>query len=591
MLGFAPHEIPGTYEAWSALNHPDDRVIGLRLLAEHAAGRLPLIDLRYRMRHKTKGWVWIHCKAKIVERDPHTNAPTRLVGAIRDISKEQALEDELSRLALIVRSTFNGVILMDTHFRIEWVNEAFQRMSGYTLEEVRGRSALELIRGPKGDRTMEKRILEALERGIAHTAEAYGYGKNQRAIYCFFEVRPIYNDVGVLQGYMAIAQDISKRRRAEQALKESETRFRTLADTTPVFIWMTDAQGQCSYVNQTWLDYTGRKLEEELGQGWVETVHPDDRRCISEGLEKAFRERSKLEGDYRIRRHDGIYRWFRGMGVARYMEGEFAGMIGSVMDITERVMAEQERSKLEERMMISQRLEGVGRLAGGIAHDFNNLLMGVLLEAGEAKADLPVGSVAAEALSTIEASAKRMAELVDQLLIYAGRGRFVVERVNPNGVVREMLQLLARNMAKQAVLKTQICADETWIEIDPSQLRQVVMNLVINASDALEAKGGVIEVKTRREGGVWVMEVRDTGRGMSEEVQRRVFDPFFTTKQTGRGLGLSTVHGIVQRGKGEIELASKEGEGTAFCVRFPVVDDSAVAGKQKAKEQEGKEKT
>jgi signal transduction histidine kinase/CheY-like chemotaxis protein len=270
------------------------------------------------------------------------------------------------------------------------------------------------------------------------------------------------------------------------------------------------------------------------------------------------------------------------------------------LDITERKQAEEERRRLQERMQESQRLESLGVLAGGIAHDFNNLLMIVLGNADLALRDLSPVSPARDRLIEIEHGARRAADLCRQLLGYSGRGRFVIEPIDLSELVEEMAHMLEMSISKRAVLRYDLSKGLPAVVADATQMRQIVMNLIINASEAIGERSGVISIATgamecdRRylsgtylgedlpEGRYVYMEVSDTGCGMTKDVRERLFEPYFTTKATGRGLGLAAVLGIVRGHKGAIKIYSEEGKGTTMKVLLPVSDVPALARQQGA---------
>jgi signal transduction histidine kinase len=267
-------------------------------------------------------------------------------------------------------------------------------------------------------------------------------------------------------------------------------------------------------------------------------------------------------------------------------EGEPADLV-LMRDITERVEQEAARRRWEAHLLQAQKLESLGVLAGGIAHDFNNLLVAMLGNAGLALTEVEPESRAAECMRDVEAAAVRAAELVRQLLAYAGKGPFAVERVHLRSVVEEMTHLLETSISKKATLKFVYDASVPTVQADATQLRQVAMNLITNASEALGNEPGTITVEIRSVicdercaedviGGGCVpagtyasLEVSDTGCGMDEETRTRIFDPFFTTKFAGRGLGLAAALGIVRRHGGAVRVSSAPGEGTRFRVLLP----------------------
>jgi signal transduction histidine kinase len=217
------------------------------------------------------------------------------------------------------------------------------------------------------------------------------------------------------------------------------------------------------------------------------------------------------------------------------------------------------------------RLEALGLVAGGIAHDFNNQLVSVLAEASVARESESLDDTTREALRRIESAAHRMAQLTRQLLAYAGRGRFVTELIDPDELVEQMQETFARIVRPDAALQVSSGASGIALEADRSLLRQVIQNLIANASEALGDGGGSITVSTRVEASSWILEISDTGAGMDAHTSARIFDPFFTTKTDRHGLGLSAVHGIVRRLGGEVGVETKLGDGTKFRIKLPIV--------------------
>jgi PAS domain S-box-containing protein len=512
----------------------------------------------------------------------------------------------------------------------------------------------------------------------------------------------------------------TQRRRAEDDLRESEERFRSLADSAPIFIWTAGPDRQIDFFNASWRNFTGRPMEEDAGYGWTQVIHPEDLDATVTTYESSFDARTPYSMRYRLRRHDGQYRWIMEHGTPRYSgDGSFLGFIGacmdvhetvlaeeeiraseerfrnlvetvpvgiwiwdgadvllvnsalerllgfpretltrrdfigsrmnpddraliraraarrmagepvdppyvelrmtnaegnvltfelhstivslagqrvwlnSVIDVTERHAAEAERRRLDQQMQQTQKLESLGILAGGIAHDFNNLLVAILGNAGLALIELPPESPARQTVQAIETAAQRAADLTRQMLAYSGKGKFVVEHLNLSRVVEEMAHLLEVSVSKRAVLKYHFAPNLPPIEADATQVRQVIMNLITNASDAIGERSGVISISTGMqyadraylaesyldadlpEGDYVYIEVADTGEGMDEETRARIFDPFFTTKFTGRGLGLAAVLGIVRGHRAAIKLYSESGRGTTFKVLFPAASATA----------------
>ena len=366
--------------------------------------------------------------------------------------------------------------------------------------------------------------------------------------------------------------------RAQRVLRESEERFRNMANTAPVMIAISDADRQATFFNNGWLDFTGRTMEQELGQGWMAGVHPDDLDACLAGLRASFEARSRCHMEYRLRRADGQYRSIICTGVPRFeSDGAFAGYIATLTDITELRQRQNEA-------LANQKLESLGVLVSGIAHDFNNLLGGILAESELLLSDLAGASPTRAGVENIKVVSIRASEIVRQLMVYARQERMVFEAVDLAELVREMLQLIMASITKRAALKIDVPERVPPIRANAAQIRQVLMNLITNASDALRDKGGDIHVVVKQvheqgESSVGApqlpsphclqLEVRDSGSGMTDEIQARIFDPFFTTKGAGRGLGLAAVQGIILSHGGTIKVVSKLGEGSSFEILLP----------------------
>jgi signal transduction histidine kinase len=282
--------------------------------------------------------------------------------------------------------------------------------------------------------------------------------------------------------------------------------------------------------------------------------------------------------------------------------GEPQGIQGIARDISDRRKAEEERQRFAAQLQHAQKLEGLGVLAGGIAHDFNNLLVGVLGYAGLALVKLPEESPARNYVERIEATARRAAELTNQMLAYSGRGTFMIKPLNLNKLTEEMVRLLDASISKKVTLRFNHQPNLPMIKGDAAQLHQVVMNLITNASDAIGEEVGMITLSTYYvfadraylsstyldddlpPGEYVCMEVSDTGCGMDAATSARIFDPFFSTKFAGRGLGLAATLGIIRGHRGAIKVYSEPGHGTTFKVLLPVAEEDATMPKPEAED-------
>lgn len=389
------------------------------------------------------------------------------------------------------------------------------------------------------------------------------------------------------------AVDMTKRFHDRVTLKRSEDRFRVISEMVSDHAYglRVRPEGITAWKWGTGNRNTifGAPLEkwDFLGQ-WRKFVHPDDADILDKHLEKLLAgERDTAE--FRIIRPSGEVRWMINQshqwGDREYGPGNY--IIGALHDVTEARLAEQERRNMEARVQQSQKMESLGILAGGIAHDFNNLLMAILGNADLALADLSTASPARPYLESIESASRRAASLCQQMLAYSGKGRYVVESLDLNEVISEMAHMLELSVPNNALLRFKFSESLPLIEADSTQIRQIVMNLVTNSSEAMGDQSGIIVISTTAvecssddlarfsldetlPPGLYVaLEVQDTGCGMDEATRSRMFDPFFTTKFTGRGLGMAAVMGIVRGHKGAIEVKSEVGRGTTIRVLFP----------------------
>ena len=382
-----------------------------------------------------------------------------------------------------------------------------------------------------------------------------------------------------------VSQRTAELSKTVDRLRESEDRFRNMADTAPVMIWVSGTDKQRNFFNKTWLTFTGRSMEEELGNGWTNRVHPDDLEYCFESYTSSFDLRQNFQLDYRLHRADGEFRWVLDKGIPRFApSGAFAGYIGSAIDITD-------LKRGQEEALSKEKLQSLTSLTRGIAHDFNNMVGAILAQAELAETDLPEGSTTKEELRQIKVVAIRASEVVRELMIYSGQEQAELAPVDLSGLVEEMSQLLKASISKHATLRLNLSNDIPTVWGNAAQIRQLVMNLIMNAFQAIGEKEGVIHVETSLLAGSrnsapesadkpddYVrLVVTDTGCGMTEQQRTRIFDPFFTTKPQGHGLGLAVVQGIVQSHSAVINVESTPGRGTTFQVLFRRAEAHAVA--------------
>ena len=393
---------------------------------------------------------------------------------------------------------------------------------------------------------------------------------------------------------LAIALLLGVLMRRQKALKASEERVRLLLDSTFESIYGLDLEGNCTFCNSALLSLLGYDEPDQLlGRNMHELVHHShaagavypEEDC---GVHQAFlRGEAAHFCDEVVWRRNGTSFPAECRSHPVRKNGEITGAVVTLVDITEQKQQEERRRDLERQMQDSQRLESLGVLAGGIAHDFNNMLVGILGNASLALDRTDEQSALHLCVRDIETAARRASELINQLLAYSGKGQFSKQVIDLNELVGEMLQLLKLSISKQAELTCDFGEHPCPVNGDPTQIRQVVMNLITNASDAVGKLGGRIIIRTGvsevgaeelrqtlagsdlEPGRFSFVEVADTGPGIDQQVRARIFDPFFSTKGTGRGLGLASSLGIVRSHGGAVRLTSSKGAGTVMRILFP----------------------
>jgi PAS domain S-box-containing protein len=379
-------------------------------------------------------------------------------------------------------------------------------------------------------------------------------------------------------------QDVTDSMLKEQALRASEDRFRRIFDLIPDPVTLAEMDGTIIGCNDAFCSAVGYQREDILGKKteplpiWVE---PGQR----EAMYDRMRQGKPIYGmEFKMRRRDGQVRIMQISSRTMDLAGQIM-VLSAARDVTE-------QRNLEQQMLHSQKLESLGVLAGGIAHDFNNLLTGILGNADLAKTEMSPLAPSRASLEGIEVAARRAADLCRQLLAYSGRGRFTIEPIDLRELVEEMGHLLSVSISKKVVLKYHFSQGLPAVDADATQFRQVIMNLIVNASEAIGERSGVISLTTGlahcdevylkgcfvadgiAPGDYVYLEVADTGHGMDKATIDRIFDPFFSTKFTGRGLGLAAVLGIVRGHKGAIKVYSEPRRGTTFKLLFPASENS-----------------
>ena len=490
---------------------------------------------------------------------------------------EDAIRESEERFRRLSDAAEEGIAIHDQGVIVD-ANEALARMFGYELEELIGMYA-EKLATPETWQT----ILKNITAGYDKPYEGIGVRKDGSTFVCQLAGKPYQYQGKTLR--VAAFRDITTLKKTEEALRESEEKYRLVVENAGEGI-VVYQDGELKYYNKKIVEIMGYTEEEYASIDHISLLHPDDKEIALERYRKRHRGEEVPDSyEVRILCKNGETKWVTVIPVVMTWQDKPATLT-FIIDITERKQA-------EETMVRLQKLESLSVLAGGIAHDFNNLLMGILGYAELAKAELGPESPGRNSVERIEESALLAADITKQMLAYSGKGKFVIEPINLSRLIAEMTHLLEAVVSKKSVLKFNLEGELPAVDADATQLRQVVLNLVTNASEAIGDRSGVINVTTgvmecdadylvatylkeEMEAGIYsYLEVSDTGCGMDEEMRAKIFDPFFTTKFAGRGLGLAAVLGIIRGHKGAIKVDSAPGRGSTFRLLFPISTETA----------------
>ncbi len=470
--------------------------------------------------------------------------------------------------------------------RFQYVNQAMALHVGRPAEQIVGRTLTELgVRAEVADglwAAVAGVFADAVPVEFEHRG-AFGDGTR----WLLTRVIPEPDAAGSVRSALGITTDITDQKAALEDHQQMTARLQAFMTHTPAVAWIKGSDGRTQLVSRKMAELFGG-AERWLGKTDHEVL-PKEVADVTAEHDRTVRETGRpMEVVEEVPTADGTVRpWL----VVKFPIPLSNGQVstgGIALDLSERRKAEEDRRKAEQRLYESLKLESLGVLAGGIAHDFNNLLTTMLGYASLANLELSAGRGAAlpSYLTHIETAAGRAADLCKQMLAYAGKGQFQVRPVSLNKLVEEMAQLLQASISKKAVLRLMTTTDQPTVTCDTTQIRQVVLNLITNASDAVGDRSGVISVATGvvdadakyltdlgaahlTPGRYAYLEVSDTGCGMSADTAARMFEPFYTTKPMGRGLGLSAIQGIIRGHQGAIKVYSEVGRGTTFKVLLP----------------------
>jgi hypothetical protein len=500
-----------------------------------------------------------------------------LAALVTSRRNEARLSESESRFRAVADTAGDGIVCIDAAGVITYVNRRAEAMFGRPGAELLGRPGRVLV--PERLRAAHDAAIVRLAAGeepnlLGETAELIGVRRDGTEFAAEVTLAPLDGAAGI-EGYTAVLRDLTERRREHLALRRTTRQLVDAQRLAGLGSWEWNTESN----TLRWSTEMRRIfcLEPTSGaltyQDFIDRVHPDDRDLVNDTVQRAYETGSPFGFIHRIIRDDGHVRTLQGRGEVVLEDGRRVGMIGTGMDITDRLDAERDRVDLERRLQEAERLDSIGRLAGGVAHDFNNLLTVIRSYASHLRGQVDDGSELAEAVDEIRRAADDGADLTRQLLTFSRRDPGSPRALDLNEVIRSRAGLLERTLGEHLTLELDLDEGACVAELDRGQLEQILMNLTLNARDALTA-GGTVRVATGRRDGRISLSVADTGAGMAPDVLARAFEPFFTTKPRGKGtgLGLASVHGIVKRAGGDIELSSRAGEGTMVEIELRAAD-------------------
>ena len=511
------------------------------------------------------------------------------------VARERVLrERQNARYHAIVDSAHDAIITIGLDRTIQWVNGAAEHVFGYPAAELLDQK-IDVLLEKDGD------VGAAFVSAGATTRSLQVNGRRKQGNLIPFDVSLGRWKADDRVFVTTIWRDVTERMAAEAALRDSEGRHRALSEALPQLVWSCNRGGECDYFNPQWETYTGVPAHEHYGSGWLNVLHEQDRQNLAAGWQASIANGTVFDVDARLKHAGGDYRWFKMRSIpVRAPDGAITRWFGTATDITDHIEAREALRRSNEELEVrvaertrerevalnqlheAQKMETIGQLTGGVAHDFNNLLAVILGSLTLLKKGLPEDPRTSRLLEGALQGAERGATLTKRLLAFARRQELKLEAVEVQKLVPDMLDFLRQSVGPSVSIAVDILPDVEPVKIDANQLELALMNLAVNARDAMP-RGGTLTISCRNEtvaarlpptlarGDYVRISVADTGEGMSEVTLAKAMEPFFTTKGIGKGtgLGLSMVQGLTAQSGGATRIESQLGKGTVVHLWLP----------------------
>ena len=513
-----------------------------------------------------------------------TGALTQIVITFFDITALRRADEQL-RLLQAGIERLNDVVLItecgptnDAPPRIVYANPAFERVTGYSLAEVVGRNP-NLLQGPGTDRAEVARIGAAVRARRPIRTELMNYTRDGQPYWIEVDIVSVPDGNGRVTHMVAVERDVTERRETAERLRAAQEDLAATLAALPDLLFEIDVEGTILGQHSPRHDLLVEPLAQQIGKRVPDVLPPEVAVLVMQAVREAAAQGASGGQQYPLQL-EGDEHWFELSAARKPMAaGLTPRVILLVRDISERHRAESGRLALEAQLREAQKHEAIGTLAGGIAHDFNNIVAGILGNVTLARQDIDATHPAAASLAQIERAGLRARSLVRQIMTFSRRDSVRSEPVALHETVHETLALLRATAPAGVRFEEQLTAEPVWVRGDATQLQQVLMNLCVNAWQALPERGGRITIGLARDHHNARLSVRDDGVGIDEPILARIFDPFFTTKSpgTGTGLGLAVVLGIVRSHGGLIEVASQPGQGTVVDISLPLAEAAGPA--------------